>query len=106
LTATTAFDVDRRRFQFFVLNLRVTAMATIEEAVESLRGNKESFRRTLEDKDELLARVCRYAEIEAERKGWQPWSVISRITGHGSGVSSAIYEVYREKPKSDAKDAS
>lgn len=69
----------------------------IEKILDSLRGPRESFRAILEDKDKLLAKVCQYAEIIAKRKRLQPWSIIGDIFGHGSGVSAAIYELYREK---------
>lgn len=71
----------------------------IEEALDTLYGPRESFRETLTNKDELLAKVCRYAEHEAEKKGCEPWSIIGMIMGHGSGVSNAIYKLYREEPE-------
>lgn len=70
----------------------------IEEALEHLRGNKEHFRQVLLDKNKILASVCDYAERMAKKKRLEPWSIIGDITDHGSGVSSAIYELYRRKP--------
>ncbi|WP_417459148.1 hypothetical protein [Kordiimonas sp.] len=67
----------------------------VEDALLYLRGDIERFRRILSDKDELLAKVCRYAELEADHLGIEPWSIIGRMFGHGSGVSSAIYDVYK-----------
>jgi len=69
----------------------------IDEVLESLRGNKEEFRKILLDKDKLLQNVCRYAERVAKRKRVEPWSIISDMTDHGSGVSCAIYELYRQR---------
>jgi hypothetical protein len=66
-----------------------------EVAISRLRGNADYFRECLQA-EAILGRVCLYAEIEAERQRCEPWSIIGRITGHGSGVSSAIYEVYRK----------
>lgn len=68
---------------------------SVDEVLECLRGNKDSFREILTNKDELLKQLCRYAEIEATKKGCEPWSILGNILGHGSGVSSAIYELYR-----------
>lgn len=69
---------------------------TVDEVASNLRGPKEDFIRTLQDKDALLANVCRYAEYVAKKKKCEPWSIIGQIMGHGSGVSSAIYELYRD----------
>ena len=67
----------------------------IEKAVDRLRGPREGFVSDL-DPVQVLSRICWVAEVVAEREGREPCSVIGSITGHGSGVSSAIYEVYRE----------
>lgn len=70
-------------------------MSDIEKILDGLRGNREVFRSILTDRDGILARMCVYALRESVRKGVEPWSIISEITGHGSGVSSAIYHLYR-----------
>lgn len=70
----------------------------IESAIECLRGNKDYFRESVSDKAELLSQVCDYVEREAKRKNTEPWCVMSEIVHHGSGVSSAIYELYRRQP--------
>lgn len=69
----------------------------LEAVLAELRGPRDYFRETLVDRDELLKKVCTYAELEAKRKRCQPRSIIGQIMGHGSGVSSAIYELYRER---------
>ena len=69
---------------------------TIDEVLDSLRGPRESFRATLADKDKILSRMCRYAERKAKQIRVPPWSIIGEITDHGSGVSNAIYELYRD----------
>ena len=69
----------------------------VENAISGLRGNRDYFRSIVTDKDELLHSMCGYAKDEAERQRCEPWSIISEITGHGSGVSSAIYEIYRRR---------
>ena len=66
----------------------------LKEAINSLNGDPERFRKILTDKDELLAKICRNAEARAKRKRVPVWSVIGEITGHGSGVSAAIYHLY------------
>lgn len=72
------------------------ARPTVDDVLKSLRGNPETFREILTDKDKLLAKVCKYAAWKCQDAGVPPWSIIGEITGHGSGVSSAIYELYRE----------
>lgn len=69
----------------------------IETILDSLRGPRESYRKILEDKDALLAKACAYAEWKAKKMRVPPWSIIGAIFGHGSGVSSAIYELYRRR---------
>lgn len=71
----------------------------IDQVLEGLNGNKESFRKNLTDRSELLSKVCDYAERVAKKKRLEPWSIIKDITCHGSGVSSAIYQLYRRKPE-------
>jgi len=71
---------------------------TVDEVLSHLRGNPETFRRILTDKDMILELMCSYATWKSRLKRLPPWSIISDITGHGSGVSSAIYELYREYP--------
>ena len=75
---------------------------TVDEVLDDLRGPRESFRATLEDKDKLLSQMCRYAERLGKKKRVPPWSIIGEITDHGSGVSNAIYELYRDYPSKDA----
>lgn len=69
----------------------------IETILDTLRGPREHFREILENKDELLRGMCDYAEFVAKRKKVPAWSVIGEITSHGSGVSCAIYELYRRR---------
>lgn len=69
----------------------------VETAISNLRGNMDYFRSIVTDKDELLRCMCGYAKDEAERQRCEPWSIISEIVGHGSGVSAAIYEIYRRR---------
>ena len=69
---------------------------TVDDVLKCLRGNPETFREILTDKDKLLQKICSFAKWKAEQKGVPPWSIIGEITGHGSGVSSCIYELYRE----------
>jgi len=45
-------------------------------------------------KAELLRRMRSYVEATAKRKKVEPWVIVKDIFGHGSGVSSALYEVY------------
>lgn len=79
----------------------------VERALDMLRGPRESYRPILTDKDKILARICSYAKRTAagddERRSVPVWSVVSDITGHGSGVSSAIYELYRERDEEEVK---
>lgn len=79
--------------------------ARVERALNMLRGPRESYRPILTDRDKILARICSYAKRTAagddERRSVPVWSVISDITGHGSGVSSAIYELYRERDEEE-----
>lgn len=68
----------------------------IEEVLDGLVGDRESLRETLTNTRELLRKVCRYADWAAIKDRVEPWSVIKQITGHGSGISHAIYELYRD----------
>lgn len=70
---------------------------TIDELVNRLNGDPASFRSILKGKDKLLELVCDYAERRSKQRGIPAWSVISDIFGHGSGVSSCIYELYRSR---------
>jgi len=81
-------------------------MATIEEALDSLRGSRERFRPMLENKDKILESMCDYAERAGRDQQVPPWSIISDITQHGSGVSNAIYQVYRRQPVTSETAAS
>lgn len=56
-----------------------------------------AFRKDITDIDKLMTSVCDYAERQAKKKRCEPFSVIGEITNHGSGVSSAIYELYRRR---------
>jgi hypothetical protein len=71
--------------------------AEIDDVLSHLRGDIEGFRAILLDKTELLAQFMDYVESVARRKRCQPWSLVGQITSHGSGVASAIYELYRRK---------
>jgi hypothetical protein len=70
---------------------------SIEDVIRNLRGKPETFRLILTDKDRLLQKLCSYARWKAEQQSVPPWSIVGEILGHGSGVSSAIYELYRER---------
>ena len=70
----------------------------LETVLDDLRGPRESFRELLTNKDNLLARIIRCAERKARATRREIWAVIGEITGHGSGVSAAIYELYRDRP--------
>ena len=79
-------------------------MATIEEALDTIRGPRETYRPMLEA-DAIIRRICRNAEGHALRRDVDPWVIIGNWTGHGSGVSNAIYQVYRtETPKAQASN--
>ncbi len=71
--------------------------AAAKRAAKKLYGPTEHFEKILLNQTELLRRACIYAEYEAERKHCEPWSIVGLVFGHGSGVASAIYEVYRSK---------
>ena len=66
----------------------------IEDALDTLHGPRETFREVLEP-TAILERMCRTAILRAEQENMPAWSIIGQITGHGSGVSSAILNVYR-----------
>lgn len=68
----------------------------LEELLDRLCGPRDEFRRQILDTDALLRCFMSYAE----RKGKRPaWSIVGEITGHGSGVATAIYEYYRDRSK-------
>lgn len=69
----------------------------LEEVLDSLRGSRESFKSQLVDSAEILSRLCDNVEMIASRKRCEPWSIIGQLTGFGSGMSAAIYELYRRK---------
>ena len=73
----------------------------IEEALDGLRGPREVFRKALTDKDKLLSYFMTHAEKMAKKQRLPVWSIVGEITGHGSGVLSAIYELYRRKPENN-----
>jgi hypothetical protein len=67
----------------------------LEAAIKNINGSRAYFIEKLSDRNELLAKVCDYCERLAKRKRLPPWSIMGDITTHGSGVSGAIYEMYR-----------
>jgi len=69
----------------------------VDVVLDKLYGDPEHFRDALTNVDSLMRKVCSYAERKAKKARYEPWSIISEITGHGSGVSSAIYDLYRKK---------
>jgi hypothetical protein len=69
----------------------------IEDALDNLRGPRERFRELITDKDEILAACMDYFEKIAKKRRLPAWSIVSDVTNHGSGVSSAIYNLYRRK---------
>jgi hypothetical protein len=69
----------------------------LDEVVAHMNGDPNHFRQILCDKNKLLERICTYAELKASRQKKEPWSIIKDITAHGSGVSAAIFELYRRK---------
>jgi len=75
-------------------------METRDEKLESIlaqmNGAPDMFRECVGDPRKVLARICRTAHWVAKRKKVPEWSIICKWTGHGSGVSAAIYEYYRE----------
>lgn len=75
----------------------MTQRPSVDDCLKKLGGDPEKFRQILTDKDALLAKVCKYAKSRAAREKCSPWSIIGMVFGHGSGVSSAIYELYRER---------
>ena len=75
----------------------------LEESLDSLRGNRERFRALLEDRDAILARICRNVELIAKRKKTEPWAIMGQLTGHGSGVSAAIFHTYRLPEKENER---
>ena len=74
-----------------------SARPSVDDLIDRLRGDRETFRAILGDRDGLLAKMCRYAKFRAEQEHLPAWSIVGEITGHGSGVSSAIYELYRDR---------
>ena len=74
-----------------------SARPSVDSLLDCLRGDREHFRKVLTDPARLMEKVCRNAEHVASRKGVPAWSVIGSWTGHGSGVASAIYELYRPR---------
>lgn len=73
----------------------MTTDEKIGHQLSRLQGSTEYFRECLQS-DAIMERVCQFAELEAERRHCEPWNIIGEVTGHGSGVSSAIYEVYKK----------
>jgi hypothetical protein len=68
----------------------------LEGILSRMNGTPDMFRETVGNPRKVLARLCATAKAKAKRKKLPEWSVIGDMTGHGSGVSSAIYEYYRE----------
>ena len=75
--------------------------ALMEKVLDGLVGPRESFRKDLKP-ESVLRRICNYAKRMAKGSYYSPEHYIGEITGHGSGVSRAIYELYRERK--DARD--
>jgi hypothetical protein len=76
----------------------------LEAILDTLVGPREEFRKTLLDAPGILERVCRMALAETRlhnhaNREIEPWQFISRWTGHGSGVSKAIYRLYGRETK-------
>jgi hypothetical protein len=69
----------------------------LDEALDRLGEDREYLRKELTDKTRLLSEVCDYAARVAKKKRLPPWAIIGDMTNHGSGVASAIYELYRRK---------
>lgn len=69
----------------------------VEEALRNVKSNGYDFRAFLTDRAELLARVCDYADILADRRRTEPWVIMQEIFGQGAGVSSAIFHAYRRE---------
>lgn len=73
----------------------------LKEAVDFLsRGHKDldsTYKRMLTDMDRTMERICSYCERQGKKKKLEPWVIMSDITNHGSGVSSALYELYRRR---------
>jgi hypothetical protein len=70
----------------------------METALGHLVGPREEFRKILSDAPGILRDICTYADNESAKRLVEPWRIISEITHHGSGVSKAIYELYKENP--------
>ena len=68
----------------------------IEREANALHGDTAQFRQALQP-EAILSRMCRSAEHVATRERRPVWSVIGEWTGHGSGVSAAIYGIYRDR---------
>ena len=73
----------------------------IEKALDMLRGDRDSLRASLEP-EAILKRICERVEITARNLGLPVWAMISDLTGHGSGVSSAIHYLYGELDEQEA----
>jgi hypothetical protein len=69
----------------------------LDQALDGLQGPRERFRESLCNKRKLLEKLCTHAEHVASIRGVEPWSIISKITMHGKGMSQAIYELYRRR---------
>jgi hypothetical protein len=69
----------------------------IDAVLDSLRGPRGEFRKAVTDTDEILANFMAFVEKLAKKRKQPTWSLVGQITGHGSGVASAIYELYRRK---------
>lgn len=79
----------------------MTLSEKIEASVARLHGDKERFRQYL-NPVAIVNRMCDVAKYDGERKNREPWGIIKEMTSHGSVVSSAIYQVYRDaEPEPD-----
>lgn len=77
--------------------------AKLEKALDTLVGPRDQFRKELLDAPEILSRMCRCAAREAKRWRREPWVIIADWTAYGSGMSRAIYELYKPAPVAGEK---
>lgn len=98
-------DGDLRPFLIEDLRQLLVDPQRLESSLVGLHGKKSTFRPILANPIVLMEKVCRYAECKAGKRNGPEWSIIGLITGHGSGVASAIYELYRKKAPNKENDA-
>ena len=65
----------------------------IEEALKLIHGDPETFRPMLQPAA-IVRRLVRTAKARAASFDMEAWAMVSRATGHGSGVSNAIVHAY------------